>query len=94
MPFGIIGAALLAKLAAGASPASTSWMFVASFVTAMSMHLVLTPRFGATGAAIATLSRDPVAVGVGYLLVRHQDRVRDHLSDVVPLSSQMRIRDV
>jgi O-antigen/teichoic acid export membrane protein len=70
LPFAAVQAPLLSALAGTGHAGDTTKVFVATFVTAIVLHVLLDGWLGATGAAIASLSRDPVAVVVAVLLAR------------------------
>lgn len=70
MPFAIICSPLLAILAASHKPNYTTWVFASAFCTAFAMQFLLAVPFGANGAAVASLSRDPVSVITALVLVR------------------------
>jgi hypothetical protein len=68
LPFAAVQAPLLSALAGSGHAGDTTKVFVVTMATALSLHALLDGSFGATGAAIASLSRDPVAVVVAVLL--------------------------
>lgn len=70
LPFAIVCSPLLAILAASDRPKYATIVFAAAFGTAFVMQLLLARPFGANGAALASLARDPVSVIVAFLLVR------------------------
>jgi O-antigen/teichoic acid export membrane protein len=70
LPFNAVEFALLGLLTAAGKPRATVWFFVTSFVVALSAHAVLTPRYGATGGAAASLLREPVGLAVLVWVVR------------------------
>ena len=63
-----LAAPLLAGLAGIGHAPDTTKVFAAAFATAVIAHLSLDWWWGATGAAVATLSRDPVALVVALYL--------------------------
>jgi len=70
LPLAVVQAPLLAWLAATGQAIQTTKVFVATFLAAGLMHLSLDWWWGATGGAVATLSRDLVAVMILFLIVR------------------------
>jgi O-antigen/teichoic acid export membrane protein len=70
LPFAAVQAPLLSALAASGHPGDTTKVFALTMATALALHAFLDGSLGATGAAIASLSRDPVAVVVAVLLAR------------------------
>jgi len=70
LPFAAVQAPLLSALAGSGHAGDTTKVFAATFVTAIALHVFLDGSLGATGAAIASLSRDPVAVIVALWLAR------------------------
>jgi O-antigen/teichoic acid export membrane protein len=70
LPFAAIGAPLLAGLIAVGRAKDTVMIFGATFAGALVFHLALDPRFGAVGAAVASLLRDPVGLVAAVLLCR------------------------
>jgi O-antigen/teichoic acid export membrane protein len=76
LPLAVLQAPLIAELAARGHAGETTKIFLTAFIVAVLMHASLDWRFGATGAAIASLSREPAALIVGFiLLVRIRRRV-------------------
>jgi O-antigen/teichoic acid export membrane protein len=76
-------APLVAGLAGiGRAPDATK-VFATAFVTVMIAHVSLDWWWGATGAAIATLSREPVVLGVALLLSMRAGLLSEH-RDVEP----------
>jgi O-antigen/teichoic acid export membrane protein len=70
LPFASLAAPLLALLAAEGRGADTTLVYTVAFVVAMTLHLSLDWWWGATGAAVASLCRDPAAACLAILLVR------------------------
>ncbi|HEV3162614.1 MAG TPA: oligosaccharide flippase family protein, partial [Isosphaeraceae bacterium] len=70
LPFAAVQAPLLSALAASGQAGDTTKVFALTMATALALHAFLDGSLGATGAAIASLSRDPVAVVVAVLLAR------------------------
>jgi O-antigen/teichoic acid export membrane protein len=70
LPFAAVQAPLLSALAASGHPGDTTKVFALTMATALALHAFLDGSLGATGAAIASLSRDPVAVVAAVLLAR------------------------
>jgi O-antigen/teichoic acid export membrane protein len=70
LPLAVIQAPLLAALIATGRGLDTTKVIAGTFATAMAMHFALDWWMGATGAAIASLSRDPVAVLLALYLSR------------------------
>jgi O-antigen/teichoic acid export membrane protein len=70
LPMAVVQAPILAGLVAVGRARDTTIVYLATFGVALSMHVVLDPRFGALGGAVATLSRDvaalPIAIWLGY----------------------------
>ncbi|MFN8556266.1 MAG: oligosaccharide flippase family protein [Dehalococcoidia bacterium] len=58
LPVSVIGAPLLAALAARGHAAATTQAFAVAFMVAIALHLALDPVWGATGAAVAGVLRD------------------------------------
>jgi len=80
MPLSVIGATLLAYLISRGRGIQTTTAFAAAGVVSLTLHLILDPRFGATGAAAASLARDAANLAVAGLLIwraRGPDKVRD-----------------
>jgi O-antigen/teichoic acid export membrane protein len=69
VPLSALTAPLLAVLTALGRGGDTTKVFVTAFAVSMTMHATLDPWLGATGAAIASFSRDPAALAVAILLV-------------------------
>jgi len=70
LPFAAVEAPLLGALAGSGHASDTTKVFAATFATAIAMHLCLDWWLGATGGAIASLSRDPVGLAVTFVLAR------------------------
>jgi O-antigen/teichoic acid export membrane protein len=68
LPFAVVQAPLLSALAGSGHAGDTTKVFAVTMATALALHILLDGSLGATGAAIASLSRDPVAVVVAVLL--------------------------
>lgn len=62
LPFYGAELALLAYLTAAGRPAATTWGYGTALVSALVGLATLSPRFGATGAAIGSLAREPVTL--------------------------------
>lgn len=75
LPLAVIQAPLLALLAAMGRGTDTTRVLFGTFLIAMASHMALDPWAGASGAAVASLTRDIGAVAVVALLVRRQARV-------------------
>jgi O-antigen/teichoic acid export membrane protein len=69
LPFAAATAPLLAFLTAQGRAAATNVVFAAAFSVAIALHLALDWWWGARGAAVASLARDPVAAAVAFVLV-------------------------
>jgi O-antigen/teichoic acid export membrane protein len=69
LPLAAATAPLLAILAAAGRGVETTYIFLVAFVVAIAMHIILDPRFGATGAAVASLAREPAALLAAVLVV-------------------------
>ncbi len=76
LPFAVVQAPLLAALAGIGRAKDTTKVFFATFVVALAMHFSLDWWLGAVGGAIASFSRDPVAVVVALLLAHRAGLVR------------------
>lgn len=74
MPLSVIGAPLLAFLISRGRGAQTTTAFAVALVVSLSLHALLDPRFGAAGAAVASLTRDAANMVVAGLLVWRQMR--------------------
>jgi polysaccharide transporter, PST family len=70
LPFAAVQAPLLSALAGSGHAGDTTKVFAVTMATAFALHALLDGSLGATGAAIASLSRDPAAVVVALLLAR------------------------
>lgn len=70
MPLAAIGAPLLALLVSADKAVDSTKAFTAAFVVAVTLHLSLDWWWGATGAAIASLSRDAANVAATLYFVR------------------------
>jgi O-antigen/teichoic acid export membrane protein len=71
LPFYAAELALFAYLIAIGRPGATTWGYGTSLVTAVVGLMVLAPQFGAVGAAVASLLREPVTIVVlAWLAVR------------------------
>lgn len=70
LPFGAITAPLLAAMAGVGRATDTTWVFLVAFLVAIVMHVALVPWWGANGAAVASLSRDPAAVLTAAMLAK------------------------
>ena len=70
LPFSMAVAPLLSALISAGRSIDTSKVFGLSFAVSFSLHVILDPRFGATGGSVATVARDVVAVPFAYLLAR------------------------
>jgi len=76
LPMAAAGAPLIAALAACGHGADTTKIFATAFAVALSLHLLLDPRWGAVGGAVASLLRDPLALLVAFLLARRAGLLR------------------
>jgi len=65
-----IGSAILALLIAAGRGWATTRAFIVAFVVSVTLHVLLDPRFGATGAAVASLTRDVANLAVAAWLAR------------------------
>jgi O-antigen/teichoic acid export membrane protein len=70
LPFSAVTSVLLAALAGTNRATDTTRVFVVAFVVATAMHLSLDWWWGATGAAVASLSRDPAALCAAAIYAR------------------------
>lgn len=70
LPLAVIQAPLFAALISVGRAADTTRIIAATFAVAIVMHIALDPTWGATGGAIASLSRDVVAVPLAVLAAR------------------------
>src|SRR5579885_1038745 len=75
LPMAVVASPLLALLAGTDHAGDTTTVFGAAFGVAIVCHLLLDSRFGAVGAAVASLARDPVALLVTYALVKKRDLI-------------------
>jgi O-antigen/teichoic acid export membrane protein len=94
MPLAVIGAPLLAYLISQGRGAQTTIAFAVAGVLSLTLHVILDPRFGAAGAASASLARDAANVAVSALLVwraREQDNVGDTFDAALPQGHQERV---
>jgi O-antigen/teichoic acid export membrane protein len=80
LPFACLQAPLLGALAGMGRARDTTKVFAMTFLTAIIMHASLDWWWGATGAAVASLARDPVALIVVVLLARRHGLLSDHRS--------------
>jgi O-antigen/teichoic acid export membrane protein len=72
LPLAVIQAPILAGLAGIGEGKLTTVIFLSALISVLALQLVLTPAFGATGGAIASLGRDLVATPLALLLAyRH-----------------------
>jgi FkbM family methyltransferase len=69
MPLAVIGGPLLAYLISRGRGVQTTAAFAVAGVVSLALHVILDPRFGAVGAAVASLARDAANVAVAGLLV-------------------------
>ncbi len=69
IPFIAIGSPVMSVLIAIDRAASTTWMIASGFVVAIGGMWLLTPRYGAEGAAWASMAREPVIAALGVLLL-------------------------
>jgi O-antigen/teichoic acid export membrane protein len=74
IPFSVVNATLLSQLTAGPRPALSTWVFLTALISSVGMHVLLTPRFGAEGAALASFSRDPISLFVSAMLVMRMNK--------------------
>jgi O-antigen/teichoic acid export membrane protein len=70
LPFAAVAAPILGALAGCGRAADATKVFATAFIGALVMHLSLDWWWGATGAAVASLARDPAAVAVAILYAR------------------------
>lgn len=77
LPFNAVQGALVGMLVALGKPRSTLFFYLACFITAVSLNGILTPTFGAIGAAIAGVVREPIGVVVLLILTRRALRESD-----------------
>ncbi len=70
LPIACVCAPMIVALAACGRAVDTTKVFAIAAIVAISMHLALDWRFGATGGAIASLSRDPFALLAAFFLAR------------------------
>jgi O-antigen/teichoic acid export membrane protein len=70
LPLAVVGAPLLAALAGSGHAGDTTKVFAVAFGVAMIIHLSLDWWWGATGAAVASLAREPAAMLLAFLLAR------------------------
>ncbi|MEX0631019.1 MAG: oligosaccharide flippase family protein [Chloroflexota bacterium] len=76
MPLAAIGAPLLAYMISRGRGAQTTIAFASAGIVSLALHLILDPRFGALGAATASLVRDVANVAVAGLLVWRAQRAK------------------
>lgn len=74
IPFIACGGPVIASLVAIDRAASTSVIYASGLIVAVVGLLVLTPLFGATGAAWASMIREPVMAAVGILVLSRAGR--------------------
>jgi O-antigen/teichoic acid export membrane protein len=72
LPLIAIQVPLLAALGATGRAAETTKVYAAATVAALAMHFSLDWWWGATGGAVASLSREPIALFVLLVLVRNE----------------------
>ena len=70
LPFAALTSPLIVALAAADRASDTTRIFLAAFLVAMTMHASLDWWWGATGAAVASLSREPAALLVALFYAR------------------------
>jgi O-antigen/teichoic acid export membrane protein len=68
IPAAVIGGPLLAFLVATGRGTQTTLAFATALAVSLSLHILLDPRFGAEGAAVATVGRDVAIAAVAALL--------------------------
>ena len=76
LPLAVIQAPLFAALISVGRAADTTRIVVATFAVALVTHIALDPTWGATGGAIASLSRDVVAAPLAVLAARRAGLLR------------------
>jgi O-antigen/teichoic acid export membrane protein len=76
LPFAALTAPLLAFLAAEGRATDTTAVFAVAFVVAMTLHFSLDWWWGANGAALASLLREPAAACTAIVLVRRSASAR------------------
>lgn len=86
LPLAVIQAPLFAALISVGRAADTTRIIAATFAAAIVMHIALDPTWGATGGAIASLSRDVVAAPLAVLAARRAGLLRGGRS-LRPLTS-------
>jgi O-antigen/teichoic acid export membrane protein len=64
LPFLCVQVTISQALIALGRPSQVTRAFVSGFAVALTMHALLGPRYGAVGAAVASLARDPVVTVV------------------------------
>jgi O-antigen/teichoic acid export membrane protein len=69
LPFMAVSAPLLSALAGSGHAGETTKVFAAAFLTAIALHLSLDWWWGATGGAVASFVREPVALLVVVVIV-------------------------
>jgi O-antigen/teichoic acid export membrane protein len=89
LPLAVITAGPLAGLAAIGRGRETVVVFGAAFATALALHVALVPSFGATGGAVASLARDPVAVLL-TLVFAHRVGILGHGGKAAPGSANVK----
>jgi O-antigen/teichoic acid export membrane protein len=70
LPFAALTSPLIVALAGADRASDTTRIFLAAFLVAMTMHASLDWWWGATGAAVASLSREPAALLVALFYAR------------------------
>lgn len=70
LPFAAVGAPILGALAGCGRAVDATKVFATAFGAALLMHLSLDWWWGATGAAVASLARDPAAVALAIIYAR------------------------
>jgi O-antigen/teichoic acid export membrane protein len=76
LPLAVVQAPLFAALISVGRAVDTTRIIAATFAVALGMHIILDPIWGATGGAIASLSRDVVAVPLAVLVARRSGLLR------------------
>jgi len=89
LPLAVIAAPLLSALASTGHAPDTTKVFAITFAVAMTMHVALDWRWGATGAAVASLSRDPFGTLAAWLLARRAHLLSDFPKDALPQVSEI-----
>jgi O-antigen/teichoic acid export membrane protein len=89
LPFYGAELALLGYLVALGRPSATTWGYATALVTALVGLAALSPRYGAVGAALGSLAREPVTVGVlGILALRANQHTKPAVGDPSQLFSR------